>query len=151
GKRTFRCPVGVPEFTAPELQGRNFSEQTRTSQHDGFGVSVLIFYLLFLGRHPFMGVYDKRSDEIFSLDQDISLCKFPYALPPGSEKVKVPSFVPRLTDYPANLGRMFIRAFTSEAKNLGRPSASDWVAALGALSKVLQKCKSNPNHHYVEG
>jgi DNA-binding helix-hairpin-helix protein with protein kinase domain len=54
GAHVFRCPVEVPEFTPPELQGSAFDSQTRTAQHDAFGLAVLIFYLLFLGRHPFM-------------------------------------------------------------------------------------------------
>src|SRR6266568_2639547 len=48
GTRLFGCPVGVPEFTPPELQGASFASQSRTTEHDAFGLAVLIFYLLFL-------------------------------------------------------------------------------------------------------
>ena len=46
--RTFLCEVGVPEFTPPELQGKNFDHVKRTSNHDAFGLAVLIFQLLFM-------------------------------------------------------------------------------------------------------
>src|ERR1700728_4538976 len=39
GNVVFACPVGVPEFTPPELQGLTFAKQSRTVQHDAFGMS----------------------------------------------------------------------------------------------------------------
>lgn len=151
GGKQYICPVGVPEFTPPELQGASFSMQQRTSQHDAFGLAVLIFYLLFLGRHPFMGMYDRVKDEMVSLDQAIGRFAFPYGLDANSPDVKLPSFVPRLTDYPAQIGSLFKQAFTQEFKVRGRPTASAWVDALSSLSKSLHQCQGNPNHHYFNG
>ena len=51
----FPCEVGVAHFTPPELAGRNLHELQRTTNHDCFGLAVLIFHLLFLGRHPYAG------------------------------------------------------------------------------------------------
>jgi DNA-binding helix-hairpin-helix protein with protein kinase domain len=141
----------VPEFTPPELQGKDFGNVTRTPQHDAFGLSILIFYLLFLGRHPFMGLYDVKSDDIVSLDSAISLYKFPYSLGSGSSEVRLPSFVPRLADYPSELGNLFIRAFTRDALTRGRPTATEWVGSLSNLSKALKTCKTNPNHQFFSG
>src|SRR5262249_49127246 len=59
---TYLCEVGVPTFTPPELQGRPFHGVVRTSNHDNFGLAVLIFHLLFMGRHPFAGRYLGRGD-----------------------------------------------------------------------------------------
>lgn len=55
----FHCDVGVPLWTPPELQGRDFRGLTRTKNHDRFGLAVLMFQLLFMGRHPFAGVPDR--------------------------------------------------------------------------------------------
>jgi len=151
GAQIFRCPVGVPEFTPPELQGKDFRNTTRTAQHDAFGLSILIFYLLFLGRHPFMGLYDVKSDDIVSLDQAIGLYKFPYALGSGSSEVRLPAFVPRLADYPSELANLFIRTFTRDALTRGRPSATEWLGILSNLPKVLKTCKTNPNHQFFSG
>ncbi|HQZ65660.1 MAG TPA: hypothetical protein PLY87_11315, partial [Planctomycetaceae bacterium] len=42
--RTFYCTVGVPEFTAPELQScTSFDGVKRSSQHDCFSLAVMIF------------------------------------------------------------------------------------------------------------
>jgi DNA-binding helix-hairpin-helix protein with protein kinase domain len=51
----FACEVGVETFTPPELQGRNLREVTRTTNHDNFGLAIMVFLLLFMGRHPFAG------------------------------------------------------------------------------------------------
>ncbi|MEN0111045.1 MAG: hypothetical protein AAF805_10005, partial [Planctomycetota bacterium] len=44
---TFRCPVGTPHFTPPELQAVRLADVDRTPNHDAFGLAVLIFHLLF--------------------------------------------------------------------------------------------------------
>jgi DNA-binding helix-hairpin-helix protein with protein kinase domain len=50
------CKVGVAHFTPPELQGvASFDRVPRTSNHDNFGLALLIFHLLFGGRHPYSG------------------------------------------------------------------------------------------------
>ena len=53
--KTYRCEGGFPEYTPPELQGVAFRDVERNEQHDCFGLAVVIFQLLFLGRHPFSG------------------------------------------------------------------------------------------------
>ena len=53
--KIYRCVVGVPEY-APELQGKSFKDVDRRPEHDRFGLAVLVFHLLMMGRHPFSGV-----------------------------------------------------------------------------------------------
>src|SRR5439155_5011102 len=53
----FRCAVGKPEYTPPELQGRDFHAINRTAYHDNFGLAVLIFQMLMEGVHPFSGIW----------------------------------------------------------------------------------------------
>ena len=50
--RRFLCELGVEDFTPPELQGTPFTGIVRTSNHDNFGLAVLIFRLLFHGAPP---------------------------------------------------------------------------------------------------
>jgi len=47
---TYPCRVGVPLFTPPELQGQRLDSVQRTHDHDRFGLAVLVFHLLFVGR-----------------------------------------------------------------------------------------------------
>jgi DNA-binding helix-hairpin-helix protein with protein kinase domain len=47
--------VGIRDFLPPELQV-NFCGSQRTTNHDLFGLAVILFQLLFGGRHPFTGM-----------------------------------------------------------------------------------------------
>src|SRR5579871_4376389 len=58
----YRCPVGKPEYTPPEMQSRAFSDCDRLPEHDLFGLAALIFQLLMEGTHPFAGVYQGEGD-----------------------------------------------------------------------------------------
>jgi DNA-binding helix-hairpin-helix protein with protein kinase domain len=55
GATTYWCPVGIPDFLAPEVQGVSLATLVRTPNHDNFTLAVLIFQILFLGKHPFAG------------------------------------------------------------------------------------------------
>ncbi len=76
GKR-FACEVGVETFTPPELQGKNFREVIRTINHDSFGLAVMVFLLLFMGRHPFAGRFLGRGD--MPIPRAISEFRFAYS------------------------------------------------------------------------
>jgi DNA-binding helix-hairpin-helix protein with protein kinase domain len=58
----YRCRVGVGEYTPPELQGRPLETVDRVPAHDAFGLAVILFQLLFMGRHPFAGRYNGPGD-----------------------------------------------------------------------------------------
>src|ERR1051326_5722305 len=60
--RKFLCEVGVETFTPPELQGTDFTQIIRTPNHDSFGLAIMIFLMLFMGRHPFAGRYLAQGD-----------------------------------------------------------------------------------------
>src|SRR5205823_14626086 len=55
--RVYRCRVGKPEFTPPELQGAPFADVDRGPEHDAFALGVLVFQLLMQGLHPFAGMF----------------------------------------------------------------------------------------------
>ena len=55
GDYRYPCEVGVATHLAPELQKVNLRDAKREVKHDNFGLAVIIFQLLFLGRHPFAG------------------------------------------------------------------------------------------------
>jgi DNA-binding helix-hairpin-helix protein with protein kinase domain len=131
---TFPCLVGVPEFTPPELQGRSLDNVIRTKAHDAFGLSVAIFMLLFMGRHPYAGF---QSNGDLGLDQLIARNLFAYT---RLRKVgtTIPGVVATLDDYPESIGDAFERAFGAEP--VRRPAASQWVQMLQDLEKQLQNC-----------
>src|SRR6266571_7241445 len=81
----FHCDVGVPLWTPPELQARDFRGLVRTKNHDRFGLAVLMFQLLFMGRHPFAGVPDRP--EQFEIERAIS--QFLFAFTPKTRPLGI--------------------------------------------------------------
>jgi DNA-binding helix-hairpin-helix protein with protein kinase domain len=136
----FLCKVGVPEYTPPELQGRGFAGVIRTPNHDAFGLAVVIFQLLFMGRHPFVGTV--RKGDIPPIHENIALRRYVYT---DSRNVGMdqPPGTPSVIDFSPALDSTFDKAFLSDL----RPTAEDWVRVLDALEHSLVKCSENPLHY----
>ena len=74
--RIYVCEVGVSTYTPPELQNQSFKSIQRTQNHDAFGLAVLVFQLLFMGRHPFAGRFSGRGE--MPIERAIFECRFPF-------------------------------------------------------------------------
>jgi DNA-binding helix-hairpin-helix protein with protein kinase domain len=148
--RVFRCEVGVAHFTPPELQGTPFAAVTRTPNHDAFGLAVLAFLLLFMGRHPFAGrISDGQSD--LSLEQAISSLRFAYSATALAHRLLPPPNTLPLQIVPPAMASMFEQAFSDEGMAGGRPTAAAWVSALDELRRGLVVCSQNTMHRYFAG
>jgi DNA-binding helix-hairpin-helix protein with protein kinase domain len=148
--RVFRCEVGVAHFTPPELQGTPFAAVTRTPNHDAFGLAVLTFLLLFMGRHPFAGrMSDGQSD--LSLEQAISSLRFAYSATALAHRLLPPPNTLPLQIVPPAMASMFEQAFSDEGMAGGRPTAAAWVSALDELRRGLVVCSQNTMHRYFAG
>lgn len=147
--QSFLCEVGIPTFTAPELQGQPFRGMVRTANHDNFGLSVLIFMLLFMNRHPFAGRYRGGGD--MPIDRAIREFRFAYGSNHASEKMDPPPNVLQLRNISQSVANLFERAFSrgSVAVN-ARPSAIQWATTLAELEKQLKQCKLNASHYYPD-
>jgi len=148
GKTVFRCPVGKPEFTPAELQGKMLHNVDRTPTHDCFGLAVLIFQLLMEGTHPFAGIY-KGEDDPPPFEARITAGHFPHgskATPYGP----LP-FAPPLEILPEGIKQLFLRCFEDGYEDpLIRPHASAWVKALREAEQNLIACAVNDQHRYPE-
>jgi DNA-binding helix-hairpin-helix protein with protein kinase domain len=144
--RMFFCEVGVPTFTPPELQAKPFRGIIRTRNHDNFGLAVLIFHLLFIGRHPFAGRFLGRGD--MQIETAIQQFRFAYGSDRQTQMEPPPNVPPLMTVTPA-VAALFERAFSRSAANSARPDAVEWIAALTGLSKQLVICKRNRNHAHI--
>lgn len=134
------CRVGVAEFTPPELQRRSLDGAIRTVDHDAFGLAVLVFQLLFLGRHPHAGVPRGRD---VALAQAIAQGAFAYS---AIRQVSMtpPQATLLLTDLPLGVRILFERAF---AIGLGpRPLPSEWETELGRLEAAFGPCSEDDRH-----
>jgi DNA-binding helix-hairpin-helix protein with protein kinase domain len=142
----FPCRVGVPEYTAPELQGVNLGSVLRTANHDAFGLAALIFYILFLGRHPYAG--RRASGVHVEMNDAIKQCQFAYALSGPKTGIAPPLHGPTLRDLPKDLADLFERAFGQTGVSSGRPTAADWIKALASAERQVKPCAHNSFHHH---
>jgi len=143
---TFRCPVGKPEYTPPELQGVSFATTDRTPEHDRFGLAALLFQLLMEGTHPFAGIY-RGSDDPPPYEQRIRAGHYPH----GSRKVPyLPSPVaPPLEILYPGVRQLFTRCFEDgHARPEVRPDARTWQRVLLEAEEALVSCGVNPRHRY---
>jgi DNA-binding helix-hairpin-helix protein with protein kinase domain/predicted RNA-binding Zn-ribbon protein involved in translation (DUF1610 family) len=144
GPDKFLCRVGVPEYTPPELQGKKFSTIMRTANHDAFGLAVVIFQLLFMGRHPYVGAFAKgdmpmeraifENRFVYSLVRDVGMTR-----PPGAAS---------LADFPPYVAEAFEQAFSPNSDR--RPSAEAWINILVKLESAIVQCSNDSLHYYPQ-
>jgi DNA-binding helix-hairpin-helix protein with protein kinase domain len=144
GAEKYLCRVGVPEYTPPELQGKKLSNVMRTANHDAFGLAVVIFQLLFMGRHPFVGAFAKgdmpmeraifENRFVYSLIRDVGMTR-----PPGAAS---------LADFPQYVAEAFEQAFSPNAER--RPTAESWINILVRLESAIVQCANDNLHYYPQ-
>ena len=130
----FPCDVGVPIFTPPELQDRCSTGVMRSENHDNFGLAVMIFLVLFMGRHPFAGRYLGEGD--MPIERAIREHRFAYGAgrasfaameqPPGTPPLAIVS--------PPVAGAVRARLRAREPRPGAGRSAVEWIDALETLA-----------------
>jgi DNA-binding helix-hairpin-helix protein with protein kinase domain/Flp pilus assembly protein TadD len=143
--RKFLCPVGVSTHTPPELQGKSFANTYRTPNHDAFGLAVVIFQILFMGRHPFSGTYLGVGD--MPLEKAIGEFRFAYGASAGARQMRQPPGTLSLDAVTKEVSELFLRAFTRQDN---RPTAKEWIDALSDLASNLKGCTEHPAHYYLK-
>lgn len=134
----YRCTVGRPEYTAPELQGVTLSSVDRQAEQDCFGLAVLVHQLLMSGVHPYAGV-----GEPGALDERIKAALCPYA--PGGPKP--PRGAPLLEWLPPPLQQLVRATFVGgQTVPSARPEARVWAERLLAAEKGLATCRRDISH-----
>jgi len=148
GAKHYLCDVGVENFTPPELQGKPFQGVLRTPNHDNFGLAVIIFNLLMMGRHPFAGKYAGRDE--MPVELAIAQYRYAYGRDAAVSLMEPPPHTPSVLVASQSVAELWERAFSrAGAVPNRRPSARDWVAALATLEKTSTRCLVNPGHHYL--
>jgi DNA-binding helix-hairpin-helix protein with protein kinase domain len=144
------CEVGVSHFTPPELQSlSSFDGFTRTANHDNFGLALLVFHVLFGGRHPYSGV-PLGSGIGDALETDIKNFRYAYARDNKSRGLSPPPRSIPVSMLPDAMESMFHMAFTEKGVASARPSAQQWVAALDGLRGGLKQCSASGMHVYTD-
>jgi DNA-binding helix-hairpin-helix protein with protein kinase domain len=143
----FRCGVGKPEFTPPELQGKNFGQVDRAPEHDLFGLAVLIFQLLMEGTHPFSGIFQGTGDPP-TYAARIAAGHFTYSVGRRVPYLATP-IAPAFEILHPTLRQLFVQCFEDgHAQPHLRPSAQTWQAALKEAESALMTCSANNQHRY---
>jgi len=149
-EQIYCCEVGVAQFTPPEIQKSGNFRLERTANHDNFGLAILIFQLLFLGRHPYAGVYTGKED--MPIEKAIAGFRFAYSKHAHTKAIAPPPNSVGLAIVPGELADLFERAFAERGTSpVGRPSAGDWWDLLDPLENKLRRCSADSVHHYYAG
>ncbi len=141
------CELATPEWTAPALQENRHSKSPRLPAHDAFGLAVLIFQLLMLGRHPFQGRFTGNGDTP-EIPTSISRRWYAHA---GYSGIPFRRTIgtPEIEHVGDQLQGLFLKAFTTDDP-LKRPTASDWIPALENLAKNLCRCQQLATHFHLK-
>lgn len=145
--KVYRCRVGKPEFTPPEMQGKTFGQFNRDVPQDLFGLGIILFELLMEGTHPFAGSFTGPGEPP-PYEQRIAAGYFPYAAGangPVKPKATAPAFEML---YPS-LQHLFVRCFQDgHFKPNARPDTQAWQWALEEAESALVTCWTNEQHIY---
>ena len=146
GERLFLCEVGVPQFTAPELQERPFRGLRRSPDHDAFGLALLCFHLLFMGRHPFAGRYRGKGD--LPIERAIRDYRFAFGQHAAAQSMEPPPHTLPFSALPRPVAGLFEQAFVPLTPGQRRPAPREWLLALERLNRELRSCRRNALHKY---
>ena len=146
GGKLYPCEVGVPLYTPPEMQETDFRNAVRTPNHDNFGLAVLVFHLLFMGRHPFAGKFLGQGE--MPIEKAIAEHRFAFAKDVSRTQMLPPPSCITLEHLPEEVGDLFERGFGPAGAPAGRPDGKQWTTALDALSGQLMVCTTNKAHLY---
>ncbi len=134
--RLLRCPVGMPEYLAPELQGVALGSVERTEASDSFAFAVMVCQLLLTGTHPFAGGSGPTREENILRNECLLLGG---SLPRGTPS---PAILP-----PALLD-LLTRCFRDGYRSPGaRPKIHQLAQVLALCRGQLGTCGAFPDRH----
>ncbi len=143
--QTFECVVAEPLHTPPELQGKGLEGKLRTPNHDNFGLAVLIFELMAMGRHPFAGAALVPGE--VAIERKIASHMFAYGPGATARQMKQPPHTISLDAMSPKIASMFEGAFLEAGRTI-RPTALEWASALSDLLLNLRQCSYIESHYY---
>jgi DNA-binding helix-hairpin-helix protein with protein kinase domain len=129
------CLVGTPMWMPPEIHGCNLAATSRVPSHDLFGLALMIFHILFMGRHPYASVPKDLASSFadMALEDMMRAHIYPYKRG-GLRDFSIPPAAMHPQIAGAQIETLFERAFLTDK----RPAASEWEQALRSLR--FKKC-----------
>lgn len=150
--KVYRCPVGKPEYTAPELQlelqGKSYLDVNRTLETDNFALGVILFQLLMEGTHPYQAKGALVADAP-STEAKILKGHFPYTV--TSKGLAPPDHAPPFDVLHPDIQKLFHQCFSEGHRDpQRRPTALDWFDVLKRLAHRFKECQANDNHLFLD-
>lgn len=142
--KIYRCEVGKPEYTAPELIGSSLREQDRTEATDAFGFGILLFQMLTGGSHPTDGRYSGTDDPPSTVSR-ISQGIYPM-LRDESSRGFSPVQAIAASAIPLKLRRLMLTLVAEEPG--ARIPFSRSISALQDVQENLQQCPTDSAHWF---
>lgn len=141
----YRCEVGSPGFTPPELIKKDFPNIDQKQSHDNFRLAVIIYHLLFT-RSPFQGKW-MGAGEAPEVDELVQRGLWAYAPDMSIQPLEI---LPLDIVHP-QLQQSFLKCFNDGHRNPNiRPTASYWVRVLKVAINELTLCGKFDNHYYSQ-
>jgi serine/threonine protein kinase len=129
----YPCTVGTVNFSAPEIQGADFSKLIRTKEHELFAVATLLFMILLPGKPPYshQGGEDGASN--------IREMNFPYTRDRNSSSRVAPQGVWTFcwSHLSTDLKDAFTRSFHRDYFGRQRVTIDEWLHYLDRYLRVL--------------
>jgi len=124
----YPCPVGMVNYTAPEIQGHNFHTFLRKPEHEYFAIATLLFMILLPGKPPFS--HQGGGDPASNIKKGL----FPYPFKNMSTR-KAPEGCWRYiwSNLPFKTKEAFYKCFTSGK----RLSPQEWLFLMKHYKKTL--------------
>lgn len=126
----YPCPVGTVNYTAPEIQGKDYKTFLRTFEHEYFAVATLLFMILLPGKPPYS--QQGGSDPA----HNIETMNFSYPFGDQSTK-KAPKGPWRLIW--SNLPYSIKKAFYDIFKNNNRIPTDEWLELMRSYLSSLDQ------------
>ena len=148
GSKMWFCNVGVGTHQPPEMQCReSYDGIVRTPNYDNFGLAVIIFQLLCIARHPFMGSFAGQGEPP-TIEEAILASRYAYSRDQPRTKLSPPPGSLPIISLSLPLQELFEKAFAPGTNRGGRPIAQDWVQALDEFGSNLKNCRANGAHYH---
>lgn len=129
----FPCPVGTVNFTAPEIQGKDYATFMRTKEHELFAVATMLFMILLPGKPP----YSQQGGE--SQSDNIKKMNFSYWCNEKSETAPEGPWVLIWANFINKLQEAFCLTF----KQNKRRSIPEWQNIINTYKWAIEKGHSN--------
>ncbi|PWN06367.1 helix-hairpin-helix domain-containing protein [Rhodohalobacter mucosus] len=147
--KIYTCRVGIPDYTPPEHQNKNYASFNGGTKHDAFSMAVLFFQLLMEGMHPFSGSYKYGNGEA-NVAHNIKQKHWTYD-PERKQEYKPRSGSPPFEMLDPHIQKLFIRCFRDGSHDPSiRPTANEWREELDTSELYLQSCSENKKHIFGE-